>query len=157
MADLTQAELEEWIKVQATGKFHYTKVMDGQVKPDLYPQLRSMMHRCKDRGVAFPVDGKDGWWRPADNAIEEICWWNSSDEMGENILLPLGLNKYCYIPLPSLIIVAGKYNAGKTALLINIITLFILFLLYLLYTQSISLSTYFLNYVIEINPILYFE
>lgn len=123
MADLTQAELEEWIQTQATGKFHYTKVMDGQVKPDLYPQLRSMMHRCKDRGIAYPVDNKDGWWRPADNEMDELCWWDGDDKVGENIMLPLELNKYCYIPLPSMIIIAGKYNAGKTALCINIVNL----------------------------------
>ncbi len=123
MADLTQALLEDWVSTKATGKFHYTKVMDGQVKPGLYPQLRVMLQRCKERGIAFPVDGKDGWWRPADTRLEEICWWNSDGVIGENILLPLGINKYCYVPLPSLIIVAGKYNAGKTAMCINIVNL----------------------------------
>jgi len=121
--ELTQNRLEQWIQLGATGKFHYTKVMDGVVNPKLYPQLRVMMHRCKEKGIAYPVDGRDGWWRPADTGLEEICWWSGSDEIGDNILLPLGLNKYCYVPLPSLIIVAGKYNAGKTALCINIVNL----------------------------------
>jgi len=121
MADLTQAQLEEWIQTQATGKFHYTKVMDGQVPPNLYPQLRTMMHRCKQKGKAYPVDGKDGWWRPADTKLEEICWWEAEGGIGDNLALPLGMNKYCYIPLPSLIIVAGKYNSGKTAFCINIV------------------------------------
>ena len=119
--ELTQTMLEDWIQNKATGKFHYTKVLDGMVDPKLYGQLRTMMHRCKDKGVAYPVDGKDGWWRPADTSIEELCWWESNGVIGDNILLPLGLNKYCYIPLPSLIIVAGKYNAGKTAFCINVV------------------------------------
>lgn len=123
MADLTQAKLEEWVQTQATGKFHYTKAMDGQILPQLYPQLRSMLHRCKEKGIAYPVDGRDGWWRPADTKIEEVCWWDGDDVIGENIILPLGINKYCYIPLGSLILVAGKYNAGKTALCINIVNL----------------------------------
>jgi len=122
MADLTQAQIEEWIKTEATGVFHYTKVMDGQVKPDMYSYIRTVMHRCKDKGIAYPVEGKgDGWWRPADCKLEELCWWDGDGVIGDNLMLPLGLNKYCYIPLPSLIIVAGKYNAGKTALCINIV------------------------------------
>lgn len=121
MADLTQAQIEDWIANQATGKFHYTKIMDGQIKPNLFPQLRTILHRCKEKGLAYPVDGKDGWWRPADTNLEEICWWETNGEIGNNLILPLGLNKYCYIPLPSLIIIAGKYNAGKTALCINIV------------------------------------
>lgn len=121
MADLTQPKLEEWIQTEATGKFHYTKVLEGQIDPKLYPQLRVMLRRCKEKGIAYPVDGRDGWWRPADLGLEEVCWWDSDGVLGENIILPLGLNKYCYIPLPSLIIVAGKYNAGKTALCINIV------------------------------------
>ncbi len=121
MSSLTQAQLEGWITGSATGKFHYTKVLDGQVSPQLYPNLRVMMKRCKEKGIAYPVDGRDGWWRPADTEIEEICWWDSDGDMAENIILPLGMNKYCYIPLPSLIIIAGKYNAGKTALCINLV------------------------------------
>lgn len=123
MAELTQSVVEEWIRTMATGKFHYTKVLDGQIQPKLYPQLRVILHRCKEKGKAYPVDGKDGWWRPADTSLEEICWWDSEGLIGDNLILPLGLNKYCYIPLPSLIIVAGKYNAGKTALCINIVNL----------------------------------
>lgn len=124
MADLTQAQIEDWIQSKATGVFHYTKVMDGLIKKTLYPQLRTIMHRCKEKGIAYPVDGKgDGWWRPADKKLEELCWWEGDGEIGENLKLPMGLNKYCYIPLPSLIIVAGKYNAGKTAFCINLVNL----------------------------------
>jgi len=119
--ELTQTTLEDWIQNKCTGKFHYTKALDGQIDPRLYPQLRVMMHRCKDKGLAFPVDGRDGWWRPADLSLEEICWWDGDGEMGETLKLPLGLNQYCYIPIPSLVIIAGKYNAGKTALCINIV------------------------------------
>jgi len=121
MAEFSQADLEDWIANQATGKFHYTKVLDGGVPPKLYPQVRAMLHRCKEKELAYPVDGKDGWWRPADRKVEEICWWETETEMGENLILPLGLNKYCYIPLPSLIIVAGVFNAGKTAFCINLV------------------------------------
>lgn len=121
MNELTQAKLEEWIQTVATGKFHYTKVLDGQIDPKLYSSLRTMMSRCKDKGIAVTVDGKDGWWRPTDRNLEELCWWDGDGVIGDSLILPLGLNKFCYIPLPSLIIVAGKYNAGKTAFLINLV------------------------------------
>lgn len=120
---VTQAEIEAWVQTKATGKFHYTKVMDGLVGRELYPVLRTIMHRCKEKGIAYPVDGRDGWWRPADNRIEELCWWDGDGDIGENILFPLGINNYCYVPKPSLVIVAGKYNTGKTAFCINVVNL----------------------------------
>jgi len=75
MAEVTQSQIEQWI-AQATGTFHYTKVMDGLVDKKLYPQLRNIMRRCKDKGIAYPVTGKDGYWRPADNSMEELQWWS---------------------------------------------------------------------------------
>lgn len=124
MADITQAQIEEWIMTRATGVFHYTKVMDEQflANKELYPTLRELMYRCKMKGIVASVDGRgDGWWRPVDKSIDELCWWNGDDEIGDNLILPLDLNKYCYIPLPSLIIIAGRYNAGKTAFCINLV------------------------------------
>ncbi len=121
MAELTQIELESWITNSATGKFHYTGVMDGQVKPELYPNIRVMMKRAKEKGIVVPVGDKDGWWRPVDKNLEELCWWDGDGEIGESIILPLGLNKYCHIPLPSIILLAGKYNSGKTAFCINVV------------------------------------
>lgn len=119
--ELNQKIVEDWITQFATGKFHYTKVLDGQVDPHSYNTLRVIMHRAKEKGIVQTVDGKDGWWRPTDTRLEEICWWESDGAIGETVKLPLGMNKFCYIPLPSLIIAAGKYNVGKTALCINFV------------------------------------
>jgi len=44
------------------------------------------MKRCKEKGIAYPVSGKDGWWRPADNAIEELQWWDSAGVQDGNLL-----------------------------------------------------------------------
>lgn len=119
MAEITQAQIETWILTQATGEFNYTKVLDGQVAPKLYPQLREIMLRCKKKGIAYPVSGKDGWWRPGDSSLEEIHWWDSNGVEENKLILPLGINKYCIVPRPSLVIVAGKYNAGKTCFCLN--------------------------------------
>ena len=59
MADLTQAMIESWILNEATGKFHYTKVLDGLIDPKLYPQVRTILHRLKEKNVTMPVDGRD--------------------------------------------------------------------------------------------------
>ncbi len=119
--ELSQDSLERWISEMATGAFHYTKVLDGGVEPGLYPQLNVMVHRAGKKGVCTPVSGRDGYWRPVDASLDEICWWEGAEDIGDNLKLPLGLNKYCHIPLPSLIIIAGKYNAGKTAFCINMV------------------------------------
>jgi hypothetical protein len=123
MAELTQAQIEQWITEQATGAFHYTKVLDGQISPKLYAQLRNIMLRCKKKGIAYPVSGKDGWWRPADNSLEELQWWDSEEIQEDNLKLPLGINNYCIIPRPALVILAGKYNAGKSAFCLNTVAL----------------------------------
>ena len=121
METIKQSQIESWIINEATGEFHYTKVMDGIIPKNLYPQLRVIMMRCKEKGIAYPVSKKDGWWRPADNTLEEIQWWEFEDKNGDVLFLPLGLNKYCIVRKPALIILAGKYNAGKSALCLNIV------------------------------------
>jgi hypothetical protein len=82
------------------------------------------MHKCKLKGLAYPVPSKgDGWWRPADNSMEELQWWESGEIKDDNLILPLSINNYCVIPRPSLIVIAGKYNAGKSAFCINTVAM----------------------------------
>ena len=119
MADITQKQIEEWITEQATGVFHYSQVMDGQIDKKLYPQLRTIMQRCKQKGLVYPADKRDGYWRPADNTLDEIAWWESDGVQDNNVLLPLSINNLCMIPKPAIILLAGTYNAGKSAFCIN--------------------------------------
>ncbi len=123
MAKITQMMVEQWITESATGSFHYTKVLDGGIDPKLFGQLRNIMKRCKAKGIAYPIGGKDGYWRPADNSLEELQWWDSGEIKEDNLLLPLNINNYCIIPRPSLIIIAGKFNAGKSAFCLNTVAL----------------------------------
>ena len=113
MARITQSQVETWISTQTTGEFHYTKVLDGQVSPKLYHYLRNIMLRCREKGIAYPISNKDGWWRAGDNTLEELHWWDSNGVEDNHLILPLGINKYCVVPKASLVVVAGKYNAGK--------------------------------------------
>lgn len=112
--DLKQSQIEQWVAEEATGAFNYTKVMDGQIPPNLYPHLRTILKRLKEKGVVYPVPSRgDGWWRPADNTLEELQWWESGEIEGDNLILPLNINNFCIIPRPSMVVIAGKYNAGK--------------------------------------------
>ena len=123
MARVTQSQVETWISTQTTGEFHYTKVLDGQVSPKLYHYLRNIMLRCREKGIAYPISNKDGWWRAGDNTLEELHWWDSSGVEDNHLILPLGINKYCVVPKASLVVVAGKYNAGKTTFCLNTVAL----------------------------------
>ena len=123
MPELSQSQVEAWVTEKATGIFHYAKILDGQVDPKLLAKVRAMLMRCKEKGIAYPVKGRDGWWRPADNTLEEVQWWDSGDIEEDALILPLDLHMYCRIPKPSLIVIAGKYNAGKTAFCLNTVAL----------------------------------
>ena len=121
---ITQQEIEDWVLSESDGDFHYTKIKDGLVDKTMYPTLRTIMHRMRDKGLAYPIKGRDGYWRKADLSLEEEQWWNRDDvEEEDSIILPLGINKYGHLPRPSLILVAGLYNQGKTAFCLNVVKL----------------------------------
>lgn len=121
--ELTQQVVENWITEHVTGSFHYTKALDGQVSPSLYPSLRVIFKRLREKGIITPDGKKDGWWRLKDTGLDELAWWDSGDIKDDNLLLPLGINNYCIIPRPAVVVIAGKYNAGKTAFCLNTVAL----------------------------------
>ncbi len=78
----------------------------------------------REKGLAYPIKGKDGWWRKADLNLEEEQWWNrNGNEEEDSIILPLGINKYAHLTHPALILAAGLYNQGKTAFCLNVVKL----------------------------------
>jgi len=124
MADLTQEALELWITEESTGEFHYKAVLNGLIHPSLYGSLRTMMGRAVKKGVAMPVGKHDGYYRKIDSQLDEVRWWDGEGgDFGEAVLLPLGLQRYCYIAPPAMILVAGVYNQGKTAFCLNVVNL----------------------------------
>ena len=119
---LTQETIEAWI-ASTTGEFNYLSVMDKDYDKKIIPYLRVMMQRCKEKGMIVPVGKRDGMWRKVDASAEELAWWDSKPLEEDNVILPLDINKYCLIPRPSMIIVAGKYNSGKSCFCINTVAL----------------------------------
>ena len=66
---------------------------------------------------------KDKWYRKVNLELEELKWWETDENNVLDLTLPLGLHDYATFYRPCLIVVAGLYNQGKTAFLINILNL----------------------------------
>ena len=72
MGKLSQQDVDNWL-LSASQPFHYKDVLNGQVSPDLFPQLRVYVGRSK---YCEKMDGRsDGWFRPKDMELEELEWW----------------------------------------------------------------------------------
>ena len=124
MGKLTQEDVSRWITEVSTGEFHYTKVLDGQVSPDLHPHLRVIMNRLVKNEVVRPASKKDGFYVMVDRTLEEVQWWHSNGDRAKDLLtLPLGLHDYGYIDEGGIILVAGLYNQGKTAFCLQTVNL----------------------------------
>jgi len=81
-------------------------------------EVRKWLIEFRDEGLIVKVRvRKDGIYRLIDKADEEIMWWEGKDidDSQVNLMLPFGLHKAIYIPRPSLVIITGDSNAGKTA------------------------------------------
>ena len=122
MAKLTQEMVEQWI-AGVTGDFYYKNVMEGQVDKALHSALRTILSRAKDKNLIAPVGKRDGWWRKVAASADEIAWWDAKPIEDDAVILPLEINKHCLIPRPSLILVAGVYNSGKSTFCINTVAL----------------------------------
>ena len=62
--ELTMQAVRSWIEDVATGKFHYTKVLNGTVNPRKYGMLREYVGRCCKLGICESQGLNDGWYRP---------------------------------------------------------------------------------------------
>ncbi len=81
-----------------------------------------ILERLVSEGFLERYGKKSGCFRIVDKYLEVIDW---EKDPGEEIdlILPLGLNKLVKIYPKNLIVIAGMSNAGKTALLLNIVGL----------------------------------
>lgn len=63
------------------------------------------------------------YYRLIDKTAEEVKWWESNEEMRELPLrLPMGLNDFCLLDSPCLIVIASPTNQGKTAFILDLIS-----------------------------------
>ena len=130
--ELTKETLRQWW-LTTTGETHFTNVLGGLWKREpveklatTYNQIKNWTHDLAQEKVIVKAGGKrDGIYRLVDKAEEEILWWlgDDIDDSQANLLMPFGLHKAVYISRPALVIVSGDTNAGKTALVLNILNL----------------------------------
>jgi len=125
--DLTKEIIKNWW-LTTTGEAHFTAVMGGLWKREAptYNKIKNWTHELAEERVIVKSGGKrDGIYRLMDRAEEEVMWWLGADieDSQVNLRLPFNLHKACYVSRPALILISGDTNAGKTALIDNIINL----------------------------------
>jgi len=123
--ELTKEIVRGWW-LTTTGEDHFTRVLGGYYKRDAttYNKIKSWTHELVEERVITKSGGKrDGMYRLVDKADEEIMWWLGEDiaDNQVNLALPFGLHKACYVGRPAVVLVSGDTNAGKTAIVDNII------------------------------------
>ncbi len=119
---------EEWLPVQLGKTFTNDDVyrffkLDSrpnavEAKRAMALALYNITHVNKEHELV--QNGK--YYRLVDKSLDEIRWWENNEEAKECPLrLPLGLNDYCVLDTPCLIVIASPTNQGKTALMLNIL------------------------------------
>ena len=122
--ELTRFDVEAWITTMATGRFHYTKVLDGQVKSSSYGKLRKIMHDIVKKGNICEPEGKnDGWYRPIQAEPELVEWQDIPARQSFPVELPFDLRKWVFIYPNTVIVVAGSKSSGKTGFILRTVVM----------------------------------
>ena len=125
MLELTRVAVETWIKTIATGEFHYTKVLDGNVKKESYAKLRKVMFDIvhAKEPCCEPVGKRDGVYRPIQNDAVPLNWQDLEGRKDSGLVLPFNLRKYVFVYPDTLGVVAGSKSSGKTGFLYRTIVM----------------------------------
>lgn len=116
------AEVEAWVLLQ-NGYFSVTSCyseLQVVTKNDKLA-VRVALSRLKDK-IIEKYGNKDGIYRRIERDFEFINFdENEPDEVEHPVKLPLGLNDIAEVSQGNIILVAGEFNAGKTAFLLNVL------------------------------------
>jgi len=117
--ELTRYAVEQWWKTMATGECHYTKTLDGEVKPSAYGKLRKIMFElCHAKmPVVESVGRRDGYYRPIQEMVQPLDFTLSDNKTGCPIILPFDLRKYVWIDYDNTIVFTGSKDSGKSGIL----------------------------------------
>jgi hypothetical protein len=115
------AEVREWIAA-TWGNITATEALQNATNATLgdRKKIRVILGRMVDKGVLERVPNKNGVYRKVDAQLESIDFLNAETE-SVDLSLPFNLDLYVELMPGNIILVAGEPNAGKTALLLNII------------------------------------
>lgn len=114
---MSEQQLADWLGL-APGAFNVS-----HLARDPYAQMRytEMLEVCVRANLLERVPGRDrGWYRPKQTELQAMDYQNALDEPTD-IWLPFNLSDAVEIYPSSVIIISGAPNAGKTALLLNVI------------------------------------
>jgi len=112
----TKYDVELWIKTIATGEFHYKEVMDGQVDPLSFTNLRKIMSNlCKGKeALVEPIGRRDGYYRVIQNSARPVDFSSMKIRKDFPVVLPFDLRKYVFIYPDTTMVIAGSKSGGKT-------------------------------------------
>ena len=84
--------------------------------------VRQALKRLKDQGKIVKSGKKDGVYRRVDDHADDINWLSADNETID-FKYPLGIEKYVLTLPKNIIVIAGVPNSGKTAFLLNCVSL----------------------------------
>lgn len=128
MVKATKYDVVTWIKTIPTGEFHYKEVLNGQVDPSSYGNLRKIMSEmCNPKDDTEPsiepVGRRDGYYRVIDDLPQPLDLRGNRNRMDSGIILPFDLRKYIFLYPDTTMVVAGSKSSGKTGFLYRTIVL----------------------------------
>ncbi len=115
------AEIREWVSAtygnfSATSMYQDATIATSQDKH----KARTILSRLVQEGLIERIPEKNGWYRRVESQCDEMNF-RDADTGSIEIDLPFGLHDMVEIMPGNIILIAGEPNAGKTALLLNII------------------------------------
>ena len=124
MPEITRYEIETWIKMVATGEFHYKNVMglEKVLTPKEDNKLRGIIFELCKAGVCESIGRRDGYYRPVQDGVEPIDFGKLRPR-DFPVILPFDLRKYVFIYPDTTIIYAGSKGSGKSGLIYRTIKL----------------------------------
>jgi hypothetical protein len=120
--NLTEA-IRAWVSV-TWGNISVTEcvqsVTNRNIGPEDRAKVRVILGRLVKEGILERVPDKNGWFRKVDAECDAVDFLSASPDPVK-LWLPCDLNQKVEILPGNIIVVAGSPNAGKTALLLNIV------------------------------------
>jgi len=104
-----------------TGRIHLSAIArDMNIHPSLRASLRTIMARLATGTEVERIEGRDGFYRYIDKALEEMDWQEANGTAMLDVNWPFELERYVRIFPSNLVVIAGTSNSGKTAFINNI-------------------------------------
>lgn len=121
---LTQAVVQAWIET-TTGWWHY-RDLDKDidiVSPEGKAYRRVILKRLCDLAIVEKDPRQEGKFRRVDSQAPIIEWQEADASRTVDLKFPFGLEQWVAIYPKNIIVLAGSFNAGKTACCLDFIRL----------------------------------